>query len=48
MNQLFFELIRVDIGTQVHLSRLPKASERGELYKMAKKQSLVGGCFAGL
>lgn len=48
MNQLFFELIRVAIGTQESLSRLPKAGEWGELYKMAKKQSLVGVCFAAL
>ena len=48
MNDLFFELIRVAIGTQERLSRLPKACEWGELYKMTKKQSLVGVCFAGL
>lgn len=33
----FFELIRVAIGTRV-----------GDLYKMAKKQSPVGVCFAAL
>ena len=48
IEQLFFELIRVAIGTQESLSRLPSACEWGELYKMAKKQSLVGVCFAGL
>lgn len=48
MNQLFFELIRVAIGTQESLSRLPSAREWGELYKMAKKQSLVGVCFVAL
>lgn len=48
INQLFFELIRVAIGTQESLSRLPSAREWGELYKMAQKQSLVGVCFAGL
>lgn len=48
MNELFFELIRVAIGTQDTLSRLPSASEWGKLYKLAKKQSLVGVCFAGL
>lgn len=45
---LFFELIRVAIGTQESLSRLPSAREWGELYKAAKKQSLVGVCFAAL
>lgn len=48
IDSLFFELIRVAIGTQGTLSRLPSVDEWGELYKMAKKQSLVGICFAGL
>lgn len=48
IEQLFFELIRVAIGTQVTLSRPPSACEWKELYNMAKKQSLVGICFAGL
>lgn len=46
--QLFFELIRVSIGTQVTLSKPPSAEEWKELYAMAKKQSLVGICFAGV
>lgn len=45
---IFFELIRVAIGTQESLSRQPKAVEWGDLYQMAKKQSLVGICFAGI
>lgn len=48
IDTLFFELIRVAIGTQVTLSRPPSACEWKELYNMAKKQSLVGICFAGL
>lgn len=48
INNLFFELIRVAIGTQDSLSRLPSEREWGELYKAAKKQSLVGVCFAAL
>lgn len=48
MNLLFFELIRVAIGTQDSLSRLPNASEWCELYRMAKKQSLLGVCFSAL
>lgn len=48
MNKLFFELIRVAIGNQVCLSRTPKVKEWQELYAMAKKQSLVGICFAGV
>lgn len=45
---LFYELIRVAIGTQENLSRLPSEHEWGRLYKMAEKQSLIGVCFAGL
>lgn len=48
INQLFFELIRVAIGNQVCLSHTPTADEWGMLYAMAKKQSLVGVCFAGV
>ena len=48
MNELFFELIRVAIGTQEGLSRLPSQKEWKALYDMAKKQSLVGVCFAAL
>ena len=48
INILFFELIRVVIGNQVCLSHTPSADEWGELYAMAKKQSLVGVCFAGV
>lgn len=45
---LFRELIQVSIGNRVCLSRTPSAAEWGELYAMAKKQSLVGVCFAGV
>ena len=45
---LFFELIRVSVGTQEGLSRLPSEAEWDDLYAMAEKQSLVGICFAGL
>lgn len=48
MNELFFELIRVAIGTQESLSRMPSEFEWKALYDMAKKQSLVGICFAGI
>lgn len=48
MEQLFFELIRVAIGTQNTLSRPPSRNEWAELYTMAKKQSLVGICFAAV
>ena len=45
---LFFELIRVAIGTQERLSRLPLEAEWEKLFDMAVKQSLVGVCFVGL
>ena len=45
-NTLFFEVIRIAIGNQLCLSNTPSADEWGELYAMAKKQSLVGICFA--
>lgn len=48
INTLFFELIRVAIGTQDGLSRLPSEAEWSELLEMAVKQSLVGVCFVGL
>ena len=48
INKLFFKLIRVAIGNQVCLSHTPCAEEWGELYAMAKKQSLEGICFAGV
>lgn len=48
INNLFFELLRVAIGTEGALSRVPSPQEWKALYDMAKKQSLVGICFAGL
>ena len=48
MNSLFFELIRVAIGTQETLSRPPSGEEWRLLYDMAKKQSLIGVCFVAV
>lgn len=48
LNNLFFELIRVAIGTQDKLTRAPSAKEWKALYDIAKKQSLVGICFAAV
>lgn len=48
MDTLFFELVRVAIGTQESLSRLPSEAEWEELFEMAVKQSLVGVCFCGI
>lgn len=48
IDKLFFELIRVSIGTGVCLSHTPSTAEWQTLYDIAKKQSLVGICFAGV
>lgn len=48
IENLFFELIRVAIGTQNTLSRLPSSADWVQLYNMAQKQSLIGVCFAAL
>lgn len=48
MQELFFELIRVAIGWSGDLSRIPSAEEWTVLYSMAKKQAVVGICFAGV
>lgn len=48
MHQLFFELIRIAIGKQNELSRLPSDGEWQELFALAKKQSVIGICFIAL
>lgn len=48
IEQLFFELIRVALGNADELSHKPTDNEWKQLYDMAKKQSLVGICFAAV
>lgn len=48
IRQLFFELIRVSIGTNSYLSQTPSSKEWQLLFDIAIKQSLVGICFAGV
>lgn len=48
IEQHFFELIQIVIGNRVCLSHSPTAEEWTHLYDIAKKQSLVGVCFAGV
>lgn len=48
IEQLFFELLRVAIKVQNTLSRIPSAEEWDKLYRMSKKQSLVGISFVGI
>lgn len=45
---LFFELIRLSLGSRAALSRIPSEAEWARLYEMAQKQSLVGICFGGV
>lgn len=46
--ELFFNLIRCGMGKCDCLSRAPGAVEWGELFEIAKKQTLVGIAFAGI
>lgn len=48
MNNLFYELIRVAVGNAYSLSNVPSGKQWKILFEMAKKQSLVGVCFAAL
>ena len=48
INYLFFELIRVALSNAISLSHKPSEKEWKQLYDMAKKQSLVGICFAAV
>ena len=48
IDSLFFEFIQVALGCRVCLSHPPQADEWGELYAIAKKQALLGVCFAGV
>lgn len=48
MTDLFCELVCVAIGTLDSLSRVPTNREWEKLYGIARKQSLVGVCFAGV
>lgn len=48
MNELFYELVRVALGNADGLTYIPSEKEWKLLYEMAKKQSLVGVCFAAV
>lgn len=48
MENLFFELIRISVGTQSNLSHRLTAEQWHGLYMMAEKQSLIGICFLGM
>ena len=46
--QLFYELIRVAVGSRETLSRIPTSGEWSDLFAVSQKQSLVGIAFQGL
>ena len=48
VTELFFALIRCGIGKQKALPRVPSEGEWGELFEIAKKQTLAGIAFAGI
>lgn len=45
---LLFELIRVIVGRQKSLSRIPSSDEWQELYKLSKNHAITGVTFAGV
>ena len=48
INSLFWELLRVTVGTSGSLSQTPSDMEWKAIYDMASKHSLIGVCFAAL
>lgn len=47
MQEKFFELLRLSLGTQQQLTDIPSSKEWEELYEMSVKQSLAGVMFHG-
>lgn len=48
MEELFFELLRVAVGKQNSLSRVPTEEEWKQLADISTKQFMMGICFAGI
>ncbi len=48
MKELFFELLRISLGTRDVLSRVPSVVEWMSLFVEAQKQAVVGVLFAGI
>ena len=46
IENLFYQLLRMALGRQVCLPHTPNEQEWKALYELAKKQSLIGVCFA--
>ena len=45
---LFFELLKVSVGSCLQLSSIPSNKEWLRLYALASKQALIGVCFHGV
>lgn len=48
MDNLFFELLQVALGTRENLSRVPSAAEWGLLFEEVERQAVVGFLLEGL
>lgn len=48
IENLFYQLLRMALDRQVCLPHTPNEQEWKALYELAKKQSLIGVCFAGV
>ena len=48
LREIFFELIRVALGTQDALTAVPSADEWRGMFDLARKQTLIGVCFTGV
>ena len=48
MLDLFFEFIRVAIGTGEKLSTIPTSDQWRKMYALSVKQTIIGVCFNGI
>lgn len=48
IEQLFFELLQVAIGTRYSLTKTPSTKEWSELFALSKKQALIAVAFVGI
>ena len=48
ISDLFIEFIKLSIGQQDSLSKVPTGIEWAQLYALAEKQSIIGVCFNGI
>ena len=48
IEELLFELVQVSLGIRDRLTHTPNVDEWKQLYEIAKEQTLIGICFAGV